>query len=372
MSYALTILWHDRLRFLPGVLVAAFSALLVALQCGLLLGMLAFASIPVDHASADIWVGAPGLVSVDLGSPIAASHLARLAVQPEVEQCEVYLEAFAYWSRPDGSAELCMVIGSRLDDMALGAVCELTPDLRARLTEPGAVVVDESDLDRLGISGVGDVTEVNGRRVRVVGLVRGLRSFIGAYIFCSVETARSLLRLTSDQTIYLLARCRDVADASPVVERLRATYPGMSSFTREELSARSRHRWLTMTKAGIALGYAAAVGLVIGTVVTGQTLYAATAVSVREYAVLRALGIPLWRSIVLVIIQSCLVGTAGVMLSLPGIFVLSLVADRLSISVLLPGWLLAGTAVVIVSMALFSSVNALRLLRSNEPALLLR
>jgi putative ABC transport system permease protein len=372
MSYALTILWHDRTRYLPGVLVAAFSALLVALQCGLLLGMLAFASIPVDHAGADIWVGAPGLVSVDLGSPIPESHLARLAVQPEVERCEVYLESFGYWRRRDGNVELCMVIGSRLDARALGAVRELTPDLRDRLSEPGAVVVDESDLGRLGIRGPGDVTEVNGRRVRVAGLVRGLRSFIGAYVFCSIETARSLLHVTPDQTIYLLARCHNPADAPLVVERLRATCPRLSSFTSGELSARSRQRWLTMTKAGIALGYAAAIGLVIGTFVTGQTLYAATAGSVREFAVLRALGIPLWRAIALVAIQSCLVGAAGVVLSLPGIYGLSLVADSMSISVLLPAWLLAGTAAVIVSLALLSSLNAMRLLRSTEPALLLR
>jgi len=48
-----------------------------------------------------------------------------------------------------------MVIGTRLDEGALGAVRELTPDLRLRLTESGAVVVDDSDLERLNIQGVG-------------------------------------------------------------------------------------------------------------------------------------------------------------------------------------------------------------------------
>src|SRR5262249_41433401 len=161
MPYALTILWNERQRFQPAILAVAFSALLVAVQCGLLLGMVAFASIPVDHARADIWVGGPRVMSVDLGEPIPASNLSRLFIQPEVERCEIYLQAFGYWARKDGSTEQCMVIGSRLEDGALGAVRELTPDLRDRLTEPGAVVVDESDLDRLGIRGVGDVTEIS-------------------------------------------------------------------------------------------------------------------------------------------------------------------------------------------------------------------
>ena len=62
-----------------------------------------------------------------------------------------------YWAKPDGGSELCLVIGARVEDGTLGAVRELTPQLRDRLTEPGAIVIDESELGRLGINGVGDV-----------------------------------------------------------------------------------------------------------------------------------------------------------------------------------------------------------------------
>jgi putative ABC transport system permease protein len=371
MSYALSILWHERQRYLPAILAVAFSALLVAVQCGLLLGMVTFASIPVDHGRADVWVGGPRVTSVDLGEPISAGHLSSLFAQPEVERCEIYLQAFGYWARNDGSTELCMVIGSRLEDGALGAVRELTPDLRDRLTEPGAIVVDESDRDRLGIRGVGDVSEISGRRVRVVGLVRGLRSFIGAYVFCSIETARFLLRLTSDQAIYLLARCRAPADAPAMVARLRSAYPALSAFTREELSRRSRFHWLVKTKAGIALGYAATLGLLVGAYVTGQTLYAATAAARTEFAVLRALGIPRRRMAALVLAQAFVIGVVGTFLALPAIFALACGADALGISVLLPAWLLAGTNAITLASALLSSLTALRVLRRIEPAHLL-
>jgi putative ABC transport system permease protein len=371
MSYALAIMWHERQRFLPAILAVAFSALLVAVQCGLLLGMIAFASIPVDHAHADIWVGGADVSSVDRGPPIPASNLVRLMVQPEVEQCEICLQAFAYWARPDGSTELCMVIGSRLTDGALGAVRELTPELRARLIERGAIVVDESDLGRLGIRGVGDVTEISGRRVHVVGLVRGLRSFVGAYVFCSIETARSLLHLARDQAIFLLARCRSPAEAPAVVARLRAAYPTLSAFTREELSVQSRLQWLIKTKAGVALGCAAALGLLVGAFISGQTLYAATAAADRQYAVLVALGIPRRQMAALVLAQSLVVGVAGTLLALPASFALAWCADALSISVLLPAWLLAGTVTLTLATAMLSSLTALHLLRRIEPAVLL-
>jgi putative ABC transport system permease protein len=372
MSYALTILWYERQRFLAGVLAIAFSALLIALQCGLLLGMFTFASLPVDHTQAHAWVGAPHVASVDLGRPIPESYQSRVAAQPEVERCEIFVQAFTYWVRPDGGFELCMVVGSRLEDDALGAVRELTPELRTALTEPGTVVVDESDLDRLGIQGVGDIAQVEDQQVRVVGILHGFRGIAGAYVFCSVETARLLLHLRPEQTIYVLARCHDPADAPAVVERLRATYPNLSAFTSEELSLRSRLHWLTKTKAGIALGYTAALGLLVGAVVTSQTLYAATAASLREYAVLWALGIPRWRMASLVLALSFWVGVAGILLAVPAVFTLAQGAELLGVRVLLPLWLLLATAAVTLAMALLSGLAALRLLWRMEPAILLR
>jgi putative ABC transport system permease protein len=371
MAYSLKTLVHERHRFLPGILAVAFSALLIALQCGLLLGLFAITSIPIDRTRAHIWMGAPEVLSVDLGRPIPESHLGRLVSQPEVEHPEVYLQGFTYWAKPNGGSELCLVIGSHLEDGSLGTVGELTPELRDRLSEPGAIVVDEGELGRLGIKGIGDTAEIAGRRVRVVGLVRGLKSLAGPYIFCSHSTAQRLLRMPAGQTTYVLARCANPADAPAVVERLRS-YPDVSAFTSEEFSIRSRLHWLTKTKAGIALGCAAALGLLVGAVVTSQTLYAATAASMREYAVLRALGIPRWRMALMVMSQSFWVGLAGVGLALPAVIGLATLAMTLGVPVLLPPWLLGSTALVTMTMALLSGLTALRSLRLVEPLVLLR
>src|ERR1041384_1522607 len=80
MSYSLATLWYERQRYLPGILAVAFSALLIALQCGLLMGLFSITSIPIDNTRADIWLGAPEALSVDLGRPIREGYLARLAV----------------------------------------------------------------------------------------------------------------------------------------------------------------------------------------------------------------------------------------------------------------------------------------------------
>src|SRR5205807_8445586 len=97
MSYSLATLWYERHRFLPGVLAVGFSALLIALQCGLLLGLFSITSIPIDHTNADIWVGNPDVMSVDLGRPIPEEWLARILKQPGVASAEVFLQGFSYW-----------------------------------------------------------------------------------------------------------------------------------------------------------------------------------------------------------------------------------------------------------------------------------
>jgi putative ABC transport system permease protein len=371
MSYSLATLWYERQRFLPGVLAVAFSALLIALQCGLLLGLFSITSLPIDETRADVWVGHPEVASVDLGQPIPEAWQSYIAV-PEVERTEAFLQGFAYWDKPTGGQELCLVIGSRLGPDALGAVKNLSARHRSLLTEPGAIVVDDSEFGRLGITKVGDTAEVRGRRVRVVGTVHGYRSLAGPYVFCSLDTARMILPLRPDQATFLLARCRHREDAAKVVQRLQAYPRKLAAFTQEGFSIQSRVHWLTKTKAGIALGFAALLGLLVGAVVTSQTLYAATAASLREYAVLRALGIPRWRMGLTVLAQSFWVGVAGIALAIPTVFVLAHFGSEVGAPVLLPLQLVAGTVGVTMMMALGSGLMALRSLRLIEPIALLR
>ncbi|MBI3823181.1 MAG: hypothetical protein HY289_10950, partial [Planctomycetes bacterium] len=99
MSYALSTLWYERQRYLPAVLAVSFSCLLIALQCGLLMGLFSITSIPIDMSGADIWVGHPDVPSVDLGIPIPEAWRSYLAM-PEVERTEPYMEGFAYWKKP--------------------------------------------------------------------------------------------------------------------------------------------------------------------------------------------------------------------------------------------------------------------------------
>ncbi len=375
MNYPLQTLWHDRSRYLPGILAVSFSAVLIALQCGLLLGLFSITSIPIDHTRADIWVGSKKVLSVDLGRPIPLSYYSRIAQDPRVERVEPYYQAFANWTKPDGGSDLCIVIGCNVNDGNLGAIDELTPEMRVLLTQPGSVVVDEGELKRLGVEKVGDKAEINKQNVQIVGLVKGMRSLAGPYVFCSRDTARNLIRMVmpGDHTTYHLVKVRDPAQIDAVAKDLKDAYKeDMEVFTSEDFSVHSRLHWLMKTKAGIALGYAALLGLLVGMVVTSQTLYAATTASAREYAILLALGIPRWRISMTVLMQSFWIGIIGVALAYPAVNGFAQLAELGGVNVLMPWWLLAGAAVVTMCMSMLSGAFALRSVRQIEPMSLLR
>ena len=99
---------------------------------------------------------------------------------------------------------------------------------------------------------------------------------------------------------------------------------------------------------------------------------AATAASMREYAVLQAMGIPRWRMAMAVLSQSFWVGMFGVLLAFPTVFALAQVADTMGVRVILRWWLLAGAGGVTLVMAMLAGLYAMRSLRMVEPAILLR
>jgi len=374
VSYSLTTIWHERQRFLPAILAVAFSSVLITVQGGLVLGLISMMSLPVDRSTADLWVGYPGVRSVDLGRPIPERWVVRVASHPEVERVEPAVIGFALWTRPGADSattvsEVCTIVGSRLDANSLAAAeaVRTDPELLTKLSVTGAVAVDESELSRLGINGIGDIAEIYGLRVRVVGLVKGYKSLGGPYLFCSFDTARTLLGYRKDEVTYVVARTTSPAAAADVAKRMSG-YPQLTALTSEEFSTRSRMHWLFTTKAGITVGFTALLGLLVGGVVTSQTLYAATAASQREFSTLRAMGIPKWRLKASVLAQSFWVGFFGIIVAAPITLLLTEAANAMGTAVRLHPLILAAAAAITMIMALGSGLAALRSFQNVDPA----
>ncbi len=359
--------WRRAGRHRAGILTALILSLFMALNVEVVLRLASSASLLVDRTRADIWVGSLGLESVAVGRPLREDATGLLAAAPEVAAWEPLLFGYANWDHPV-KGESCAVVGSRLGEDALGAVNALTQELRHRLARPGTVAVDVSDLERLGLQAVGESVTINGQPVQVVGLVEGCPGVSGPFVFCSLDTAGRILGLRADRPTYLLARCRDPADADRVVDRLRReSGVAASVLTGAELSHRSRLHWFLKTKAGIALGYVVVLAWGVGGALLSRALFARAVADIREASLRRAAPVRRGRAALRTWGQGLAAAGVGALLASPLIVLLSWLMRPSGQSAASPLPLLMTVAVCSLVVAMLSGgVAALRLLLSRS------
>ncbi|MBI6554937.1 ABC transporter permease [Pseudomonas veronii] len=366
---------HEWRRFLPAMIAVGFAGLLQLLQAALVLGIFGSASVYITGSTADLWVGYPGTQSVNLGRPIDAGVEMRLRMDADVLRVESFRWVDADWrgARDTGGVSV-FVSGIDVGPDGLMFARALPTALRARLAEPGAVIVDRADLSTLGVN-LGDAATINGQRVRVVGVTSGLRALGGVNVLASLATARQLDTTTAaDRITYLVAKVRDPAQAGAVAARLSngPAFGNYSVWTAQQFAQRSQMYWMFDTGAGAGVLFLAAIVFLVGAVITSQTLVAAVVGSIREYATLNALGVGVNALRKVVMEQAFWVGALGLLGSsvLAGLFFA--LAAHYNVPVQLSP--VAALACLCLSMllALVSGLAAIRTLRHADPASLLR
>ena len=369
-------LLHEWRRFLPAILAVGFAGLLQLLQAALVLGIFGSAGVYITGSSADLWVGYPGTQSVNLGRPIDPNIEARLLMDPAVARVEPFLWLDGDWrGSADTGGESVFVSG--IDPRADGLMFSqaLPATLRARLNEPDAVIVDRADIAKLGIA-VGGVAAINGHTVRVVGVSSGLRALGGVNVVSSLATARQLDTDPGDsgQPTYLVARLRDPAQAEAVAARLRGdgAFGPYEVWTARAFARRSVLYWMLDTGAGAGVLFLAGIVFLVGAVITSQTLVAAVAGSVREYATLNALGVGVGALRWVVLEQAFWVGALGLLGATVLGALLLVLARSQDVPVVLNIPATLACVVLALGLAGVSGLAAIRSLRRADPASLLR
>ncbi|GGY14697.1 ABC transporter permease [Paludibacterium paludis] len=374
VSIARSSLIYEWRRFLPATLAVAFAGLLVQIQMSLLLGMFSSVAVYIDRSGADLWAGYPGTQSVDLARPISTKVENSLRMHPEVTRVERLTWTGGDWLRPTGGKLIAVLIGISPSPDSMTFSNLLTPRLRQLLDEPNSILVDIADLDKLGVR-VGDTTELMGKRVKVVGTVNGMRSMGSANVLASLATARKLdPSLRKDNTEYFLIKLKNPENAEAVRDLLqpKGSFKPFQVWTSEEFSTQSQGYWLFESGAGSGFLFSSTLGLLVGIVITSQTLMGAIVAALREYATLRALGVSTSSLRGVVLEQSFWVGVVGLLITAVVGSILIMVAKAAYIPLETP---LAGciaTGILVLGIAMLSGLAALRALNQAEPFTLLR
>jgi putative ABC transport system permease protein len=367
-TLALRNLFHDGIRFVATLIGIVFSMALVTIQLGLYLGFADQVTSMIAHADADLWVVPKGITAFEQPALLEASERYGALSTPGVAAAASLVVAFAEWGKPSGESTTVVVIGT---DPALGlAPWNLVEGTLADLNLPDAVIVDRTYLAILGMQRRGEIAQIENQAARVVALTDGIRSFTTApYVFTLPDRARRYLGLASGDTTMLMVRLVAGADVDAVKQQIAARLTNAEVLTNAEFAARSREHWLFSTGAGFALLVGASLGLIVGTAIVAQTLYASTKDHLNEFATLRAIGSSA-NYIHKVILCQALV-SAAIGFSLAGLAGLAAVyISRGSVMhVVVTPWLLALLLGLTVLMCVVSAFAAIAKVMRIDPAM---
>lgn len=301
ISLALRIIAHRPLRYFVALLGISVAAGLAFVQLGLYLGFKENASVIVDHTEGDLWVCERFQDNFDFPNVIGRHHLDKVRSTPGVAWAFPMVIVFADWKLPDGAEQTVQVVGFD-PEKGVGRPWQMVEgSFWDELAPPGCVSVDTESRRKLRHPKLGSIAEVNGIKVKITALTRGIRSFQGKpIVFTNIDTARAFRRdLQPDKLHYIIVGLNPDAAAEEVMSRLQETSAAgpsgvysdhTSVYTKAEFSMMAQEYWLTSTGAGKALALAAVLGLIVGIVVAGQVLYTSTLEHIKEYGTLKAIG----------------------------------------------------------------------------------
>ena len=190
------------------------------------------------------------------------------------------------------------------------------------------VVLDERTADRLGAS-LGSSIPVLGLRLRVIGLATNAASVVSGLAWVDYDAFDRAVR-GHGAASYVLVTPR--GDAPSVAAELARDY-GLTVQTREQFSSNERQVVSDMST-GLIRGMLL-IGVVVGLAVAALSIYTATTARLREYAVLKAIGMPNRTLYALVSRQSLLTVAAGLGLALALVAALAWLVPALEPSVLI-------------------------------------
>jgi putative ABC transport system permease protein len=364
-------LLHDKVR-LAVTTGIVFAVVLIVVELGLFVGFTVTTSSIIDKSGVDFWVVSRHTPYIEQGRPFSERKLYQVLATPGVAEAGKYIVKFAFWKSPIGRQESVQVVGfdPYLD---IGGPWNLVAGSRADLMTPDAVIIDELYKDKLGVKQLGDVLELNGRRARIVGFTRGIRSFTTSpYVFTSFKNAQGYTSVGEADTEFIMVRAQKGSIAADLRQRLEARLTDVDVLTTAQFSRMTRIYWMFTTGAGVAVLIAALLGLVVGVVVVAQTIYATTMDHIREYGTLKAMGTANSYIYRVIISQAVMSAIAGYVLAMiVSIFVVH-ASQKGGAAILMPWPMAIGIFFLTVLMCVTAAIVSINKVTSLDPAMVFK
>lgn len=366
-------LLFDKTRFIITIVGVAFSVVLIFAQVGIYIGFMRNSSTMIDNLPADIWVTSKDSPNFDWSQPFPEGNLQKIKGVKGIKWAEKMIFAWSMMKLPDGGTEQVELIGFD-PDTGRCAPWRMKEGSYRDVKGGRYVIFDESVKGKLGGFEVGDVREIMGIKVKVAGISEGIKSMTTApYMFTSYETAKEIASyIGPENTTFILIKTEEGFDRKDVVGMLKERLRGVSVYTKEEFSLRTRRYWTISTGIGLGFLITATLGFVIGMVIVGQTIYSSTIEHIREFGTLKAIGAKNGFIYGIIMEQAAINAVLGYLAGFAVMKFLLRGYQRTGLDMVIPGYLTVMVFFLTVLMCLSASLISIRKVAKIDPVMVFR
>lgn len=322
LSIALRMLFGDPVKLLGLIAGIAFSTLLMAQQGGFFVGLISRSSNGVSAiAAADVWVMAPQTETAESTVPLRPADIYRVRGVPGVAEAVPLIQATVSLRAGPGLTTAGTLYG--LDDVTLtGAPATYALGGPEDLRRPEAITMDLLSFERLWPGrlaalqagapapepgGALAVLEINDRRAVVTAVTDVLPGF-GAPGVLHARAANAALWAPDARPTFVLVRA--AGDPEAVAARIAAA-TGLRAMTSDGFVAATIGDVIANTGIAFSFGVVIGLGAVVGILVSGLTFTLFVNDNIRQFAVLKAVGVSNLRLVGMVSAQALTVAFMG-------------------------------------------------------------
>jgi putative ABC transport system permease protein len=374
---AVRMLTGDRSKYLGLIFAIAFSSFLIAQQVSIFAGLLdRMRSQIVDITDGDIWVMDPATQYVDEVYALRDDALYRVRGVPGIRWAVPLFKGQPVARALNGRFRAAILLG--LDDASLaGAPHKMILGSIDSLRDPDAVIIDLAGYHFLypgQAPRLGDVLEMNDRRARIVGISDASAPFTSfPVIYTRYSLAIHYVGRQRTQMSFVLAQAQPGVPVAELARRIREA-TGLRAVSHEEFGWMTIGYYMAHTGIPVNFGLTVAIGLIVGTVVAGQTFYIFTIENLKQFGALKAIGVTNLRIVGMILLQAMLVGAIGYSIGMGMTAVFFAITSRQEATrgIVLLWQVMAASGGIVLFIVAVASLMSIRRVLKLEPAIVFR
>lgn len=374
---AVRMLTGDRSKYLGLIFAIAFSTFLIAQQVSIFAGLLnRMRSQILDVTDGDIWVMDPATQYMDEVYALRDDALYRVRGVPGIRWAVPLFKGQPVARALNGRFRATILLG--LDDSSLaGAPHKMLLGSVQSLREPDAVIIDLAGYHFLfpGLPPrIGDVLEMNDRRARIVGISDASAPFTSfPVLYTRYSLAVNYVGRQRTQMSFVLAQSQPGTSIAGLAKRIHEA-TGLRAVSSGEFGGMTIAYYMAHTGIPVNFGLTVAIGLIVGTVVAGQTFYIFTIENLKQFGALKAIGATNLRIVGMILLQALLVGAIGysIGMGMTAAFFAYFVHQEATRGIVLLWQVMAASGGVVMFIVAVASLMSIRRVLQLEPAVVFR